>query len=334
MLRRIFFQKKKPQDKDFLVRIDKNKIPQNSKEIRLFSILRNESLRLPYFIKYYQSLGVDRFFFIDNNSSDSSQKIILNEPNVHLFYTEESYTNHWYWMEYLLEMYGKDQWCLVVDIDELFTYPNIESNPLPRLVKYLEEKKFTSVNSILLDMYSSNAINKGNISCKDNPLDILNYFDTNYYKVHFSFYDRKNNTPVIAQAFTGGMRERVFGKMKPLDILSKVPLFKFEKNVYLLQGMHAISNTTPADIEGVVFHTKFLNDFLEEVREEAKREQHWDNAIRYKHYEKTIDEQPNLSLFYEKSIKFTNNAQLIDLELMRTSENFEFFCNEVKEDKN
>ncbi len=52
--------------------VDKKVIPDLKNEIRLFAIMRNESLRLPHFINYYKKLGVDRFIIIDNNSSDSS----------------------------------------------------------------------------------------------------------------------------------------------------------------------------------------------------------------------------------------------------------------------
>ena len=52
----------------------RNLIPER-KEIRLFAIMRNESLRLPYFLEYYKNLGVDRFFLIDNNSTDGSVQV-------------------------------------------------------------------------------------------------------------------------------------------------------------------------------------------------------------------------------------------------------------------
>ncbi len=59
--------------------VDDKKIEIEKNQVLLFSILRNESLRLPHFLEYYKSLGVDRFFFVDNNSSDSSKEIISRE---------------------------------------------------------------------------------------------------------------------------------------------------------------------------------------------------------------------------------------------------------------
>lgn len=58
--------------KSLIKRIDSKTIPKNKHEIRLFAICRNESLRLPHFIDYYNNLGVDRIFIIGNNSNDDT----------------------------------------------------------------------------------------------------------------------------------------------------------------------------------------------------------------------------------------------------------------------
>jgi len=39
-------------------KIDPNLIPNAPGEIRLFMVIRNESLRLPYLFKYYLQMGV------------------------------------------------------------------------------------------------------------------------------------------------------------------------------------------------------------------------------------------------------------------------------------
>jgi Glycosyl transferase family 2 len=116
------FQRKK--SAKTLKRIDSNQLQDNLYEIRLFTNLRNESLRLPHFLQYYKMMGVSRFFFIDNNSTDYSSEIILQDNKSHLFITTDNFSNHHFWIEHLLETYGKNCWCMVVDIDELFSYPN------------------------------------------------------------------------------------------------------------------------------------------------------------------------------------------------------------------
>lgn len=308
-----------------LIIIDDNIIDIKKKEILLFAILRNESLRLSSFIDYYKTLGVDRFFFIDNNSSDMSREIILKEPKAHLFFTEESYIKHWYWMEYLLEMYGQDHWCLVVDIDEFFAYPNSETMKLPCLINFLENSNYEAIRCFLLDMYSNNEI----VENWKSPLEILNYFDKDYHETYFTFQNKKTHLPYKFKIFEGGMRERVFGKTNPPHILSKVPLFKYTSKTYLSQGMHAIDNNELADIQGVVFHTKFLSDFIDEVKEESVKGQHYGNAFYYKHYLETIQKNESVTYYHEDSLKYKDSKQLVELDLMKTSEQFECFCKKL-----
>lgn len=90
-----FFRKKdKVTGNKPLARIDSNDIDVGVKDVLLFAKLRNEALRLPHFINYYKNLGVNRFFFVDNNSDDNSREIILDEPSAYLFYTEENFKNN------------------------------------------------------------------------------------------------------------------------------------------------------------------------------------------------------------------------------------------------
>ena len=38
----------------------------------LVATMRNEQIRLPYFLEYYRNLGVDHFLFVDNASQDGT----------------------------------------------------------------------------------------------------------------------------------------------------------------------------------------------------------------------------------------------------------------------
>src|SRR5262245_43947488 len=49
-------------------------------EIPLICVLRNEAARLPLFFDHYKRLGIDRFFMVDNASTDSSMELLLAEP--------------------------------------------------------------------------------------------------------------------------------------------------------------------------------------------------------------------------------------------------------------
>lgn len=57
-------------------------LPRHSHEILLFSKCRNESLRLPAFLRHYRNLGVNRFFIVDNESTDGSTEYLVTQPDV------------------------------------------------------------------------------------------------------------------------------------------------------------------------------------------------------------------------------------------------------------
>lgn len=243
-------------------------------------------------------------------------------PNAHVFSTKDSYRNHYYWCEHFLDTYGKDHWCVVVDIDELFFYPNIESVSLKDLCRFLENTNATAIHSLFLDVYAEQSIAQTPYKQGDNPLNTLCFFDAQYQEIPYWFMDRYKATPYFFSVFTGGMRERVFGNDPP-PILSKVPLFKNIGGTYLSQGMHAINDATLSQLQGVVFHTKFLSDFVNKVEEECQREEHYNKAMRYKIYQKKLKTAPDIHLYYEGSTKFKDPNQLVELGLMKTTFEFE-----------
>jgi hypothetical protein len=309
----------------FLVvrKVDCRPIPNVDTEIRLFAIMRNESLRLEYFIKYYKNLGVNRFFFIDNLSTDISRDIVLNEESAHLFLAKDSYRNHWSWMEHILGTYGRDSWCVVVDIDELFYYPHADSLTISGFCDYLDLARETSVKTLLLDMYSGIEVGETYYTAGADPLTVTPFFDGDFETMGFLFFDKHNWQHYGFEIFTGGMRDRVFGGSNPPTILSKVPLFKNMKGTYLSQGMHAIAGSRLSCLQGVTFHTKFLSDFIEEVKEECEREQHYGGAFYYKIFGKKLSESPNLNFHYEGSLRLDDARQLTELGIMKTAPEFE-----------
>lgn len=318
----------------FCTKIDNLSIPIGEDELRLFVVARNESLRLPYFFKYYTQLGVDRFFLIDNNSTDNSINIALAQDNVHVFKINRSYKNHWDWMEYFLNKYGENRWCMVVDVDELLYFPYSEHLSLKQLIKYLCNNNFTALKSVLLDIHSSNSIAETEYRPGMNPIDICNYFDPLIEICTGHYFDKKKWQYFILDSYYGGVRGKIFAKEERERFnMTKYSLFKNTKDTYLVQGMHGINGANIADVQGAVMHTKFLSDFSQRVFEEVVREEHFNNASEYKIYKDSILKDKTLSLRNENSTQFTNTEQLVDLGVMKCSERYISFNNLLKINK-
>jgi hypothetical protein len=60
-------------------------------EIVVAGCVRNEALRLPYFLDYYRKLGVTRFLLVDNDSTDGTREYLQLQPDVEYFHTTTSY---------------------------------------------------------------------------------------------------------------------------------------------------------------------------------------------------------------------------------------------------
>lgn len=113
-------------------------------------VVRNASLRLPYLFEHNRSRGVDRFFVVDNDSTDGSLAFLKSQPNSHCFHTSDNYRYSMcgiYWIEYLADQYGLDHWCLFVDEDEVVTYPHWEDVGLKEFCEYLDGESATALYS-------------------------------------------------------------------------------------------------------------------------------------------------------------------------------------------
>lgn len=300
--------------------------PNIPEEIRAFMVVRNESLRLPFILDYYLSIGVDRFFVIDNNSTDDTARIVTSYPKTHPFFTADNYANQGYWIDLLLRRYGIGHWCLIIDADELFIYPKYETVTLKQLCSYLEEKSVNAMDCVLLDMYPATSLTQVHYKPGADPLLIASWFDLP------SYTERVTQPAYIKEAtiyyegparLYGGMRKRVFDVD---SCLSKFPLVKFDKSMFLSPGTHFIQNARISNLRGALLHFKFLQDFSENVEREVARGQHYQNATEYKGYAVKPDYCSDIPLTGSLSEKFDGSDQLVTFGIMKSPKEFELFA--------
>ena len=88
-----------PCDPNTLERVDQLESVERDGEVTLFTAIRNERARLPWFLEYYRRIGVDRFVFVDNRSEDESRTYLQQQPDVHLYIAHETYAQRLFWCQ-------------------------------------------------------------------------------------------------------------------------------------------------------------------------------------------------------------------------------------------
>ena len=149
-------------------------------QILLFTTLRNERIRLPYFLEYYRRLGVQHVFAVDNDSNDGSREYLAEQPDCSVWRTGASYKRARYgmdWINGLLSQYANRHWALVVDPDEFFVYPYMDTRPLRALTEWLDASRRRSFGALLIDMYSDLKISENRYEEGQDPVEVLPWFD-------------------------------------------------------------------------------------------------------------------------------------------------------------
>ena len=247
-------------------------------DILIFSTLRNEKARLPYFLDYYRKLGVNHFFFVDNDSSDGSREYLQDQPDTSVWTTTASYKRSKFgvdWLNGLKAKYADGHWVLVVDVDELLVYPFCDTRPLRALTDWLDAGSIKSFGTMLLDMYPKGKIQHARIREGKDPVKTAPYFDASNY-----FIEKNNKYGNLW--IQGGPRMRSFFRDKPqfAPALNKTPLVKWSKEYVYVSSTHTL---LPRGLNlvydewggqkpcGVLLHTKFMNTFSEKAEEEMAR---------------------------------------------------------------
>ncbi len=289
--------------------------------ILCFSVIRNEMVRLPYFLKYYRELGVDHFIVVDNDSNDGGRDYLAGQRDTSVWTTPRSYKKAHFgtdWLNWLMMRHGHGHWSLTVDADEFLVYPFCDTRPLGALTDRLETFGVRSLGTMLLDMYPKGPVGERRYVAGQNPLEIAGWFDSGNYTI--SRNDRYRN-PWIQ----GGPRARTFfadaPKMAPA--LNKVPLVRWcRRHVYinsthmlLPRGLNLVHGATGAEsVSGCLLHAKFLDTFAAKASEELGRRQHYAAGREYRAYHDAMQDRSRL--WCRWSEKYINWRQLEILGLM------------------
>ena len=300
----------------------KNRTGKISKDdVLLFVAVRNERVRLPFFLKYYRDLGVNHFFVVDNCSDDGSHEYLRQQKDVSLWHTTASYKRSRFavdWLNWLQMRYAHGHWTLVVDVDEFFVYPFCDTRPIRALTDWLDASSIRSFGAMLLDMYPKGPIDAQPYAEGQDPFEIASWFDSGNYMI-------SKNKLMQNLWIQGGARARTFFADHPerAPALNKVPLVKWHRSytyvssthMLLPRGLNLVYDEWGGEkASGCLLHAKFLDTFAAKSKEELERKQHFASSQEYLAYYSRVKDNPDL--WCKWSEKYINWRQLEILGLM------------------
>jgi hypothetical protein len=323
---RLRLQRKRWRIRAFRKRRELSRVVNRTEHIRkddilMFCTLRNEKVRLPYFLQYYREMGVNHFLFVDNDSTDGSLDYLSDQPDVSVWHTRASYKRSRFgvdWLNWLQLKYAHGHWALVLDPDEFLVYPFCDTRPLRALTDWLDASSIKSFSAMLLDMYPKGRLDEVPYQSGQNPMEIASWFDSGNYTM--SRNKRFGNLWI-----QGGPLARLFFRDKPekAPALNKIPLVKWDRkytyvsstHMLLPRGLNQVYDEWGGEkASGVLLHTKFLDTFTAKAAEELSRGQHYAASVEYKAYAESMKDDPEL--WCKWSEKYINWRQLEILGLM------------------
>jgi hypothetical protein len=288
-------------------------VPVKPGRCTLFTVLRNESLRLPYFLAYFRELGVDRIVAIDNDSEDDTRDQLLADPLVTLYATSASYASSKSgiaWLNALLTDVPDGHWALYADADELLVYPDSEWIRLPELLAYLEDAGHEAMVAPMLDLFPRTIELAASYQAGTDFRCVASHFEP--------AREWRGSVECPYSELYGGMRQRLFWPDSRGNNQMKVPLMRGGRGARLLSSSHIVSPLRVSDVMGAMLHFKFIGDCRESVHHEVLRREQPGGAAQWRAYKSALDGwSSDASLLGSGTLKYESTRQLEELGICR-----------------
>jgi len=286
----------------------------------LLSVVRNEALRLPYFLSYYRSIGFDRFIVVDNDSTDGTRELLLAQPDIFVFHTSEHFGAPpgagLDWKHALLDRYCDGRWVLVVDADEILVWPDSERDSIRALASKLESFGGQALFTLMVDMYSDKPFGEIGYRAGEPFIDYAPYFDPGPI-----MFDYRDYCPFIEN--WGGVRYRYYAAAGKTaghpPTVSKVPFLRWRAGQRFRHAQHFLTIPVAfARLRGVLLHFKMFDDLPGKCESEAAHGEYYRQGQEYRILGEAIRNLPNRS-FYDPaiSLRYEGPDQLVALKMMR-----------------
>jgi len=276
----------------------------------LICAVKNDLIKVKKQIEHHRKIGIKHFTYIDNMSDDGTFEWLMTQDDVSLFLVDETFnaTIKNAWRRQITDFFGYDRWYLILDSDEFFYYPGIESKPISEYIDFLEKEKIKCAHTPMIDMYSDERLFDGT---SDSFLDEYCYFDPDSYSLKQKFW---------GFSIMGGPRSRLFGEIinDKAQLLTKYSLIKAEIPYLVNTHINFPFKLNFSNKRAIAFllHYKFLPTDIARYHEIIKDGTYFQGSKYYKLFMEAYNQDQTLSFYYEKSVKLSTSMDLLQLNIV------------------
>lgn len=280
--------------------------------------VRDEAELLPHFLKHYREIGVTRFAFVDNGSTDNSLPYLLDQNDCDVFQFTGSFRNHaagMIWKNLLLLTYLPAKWYFSADVDEHAVYEGWPRLSLDEFANRMGVKGRSAVTALMVDMYSEGPVAKAHVGPGASLLQTCPLFDGDGYQIELPANWRHDDFPRLRAL--GGPIPRVFGRKAELGWQAKTPLI-LEPNIYFADPHTVLPvglNLSPVEI--ALLHFRFSAIVTQKIARVLEHQQYSENSIAlYQELGARMAHDPGFSFSYSGSLKFQTPGQFIERSMI------------------
>ena len=293
-------------------------------EVFVVCMVRNGMTWLPTWLSHYRSLGADHLVILDNGSTDGTVELASQGDDTTVFRCELSYGDYFVaFARWLHRRFAGEGWILLADIDELLNYPYDDRLPLPELAAYLDSRDYSAMVVQNLEMISAAPLRTLEAPADGDlrgTYDMYEISDVERIENKYWRWMNRGVTPAHL-SHTGGVRTTFFDWRG--SMLTKLALCKPSAGVSVYPyDNHFVTRAHVADVTGVFRHFKYIHSFVEQVRIEAEREEHYNDARMFKSYARKLAEEPDLALTTETSERWEGAEKLLESGYVLASDEY------------